>query len=299
MLASKTGPPALLPAAARYGKSPALAPGRRRWYAWRLPGGGVEWLRSYRWWTCGRWLAAFPAEGYRLLYPGSLALFGFIGFSVLKIPDGWSNPLYLAPLFVSVVLTYGMFWFVWAYFGALIAFACLAGPYRARRDHRQHAVDPYPLDPGFVAFVGEHPVRRHGGPHGRASADGRTTRKVLQPDETVKVVGRLHWSIYGRGVDRAGDRARRAARSPRRLPDPDWQHYARAGGWHDRRAGDPAAAGCLDPPPRDRDRGDRSARHLQARPAVAPHCRDERQQDRDGGCRAEDWPAASGAMARC
>ena len=30
---------------------------------------------------------------------------------------------------VSVVLTYGMFWFVWAYFGALIAFACLAGPY--------------------------------------------------------------------------------------------------------------------------------------------------------------------------
>ena len=70
--------------------------------------------------------AAFPAEGHRLLYPGSLALFGFIGFSVLKIPDGWSNPLYLAPLFVSVVLTYGMFW---AYFGALIAFACLAGPY--------------------------------------------------------------------------------------------------------------------------------------------------------------------------
>jgi hypothetical protein len=73
--------------------------------------------------------AAFPAEGYRMLYPSSLALFGFIGFSVLKIPNGWSNPLYLAPLFVSVVLTYGMFWFVWAYFGALIAFACLAGPY--------------------------------------------------------------------------------------------------------------------------------------------------------------------------
>jgi hypothetical protein len=72
---------------------------------------------------------AFPSEGYRMLYPGSLSLFGFIGFTVLKIPDGWSNPLYLAPLFVSVVLTYGMFWFVWAYFGALIAFACLAGPY--------------------------------------------------------------------------------------------------------------------------------------------------------------------------
>ncbi len=72
---------------------------------------------------------AFPAEGYRTLYAGSLSLFGFIGFTVLKIPGGWSNPLYLAPLFVSVVLTYGMFWFVWAYFGALIAFACLAAPY--------------------------------------------------------------------------------------------------------------------------------------------------------------------------
>ena len=72
---------------------------------------------------------SLPAQGYRLLYPGSLALFGFIGFTVLRIPGGWSNPLYLAPLFVSVVLTYGMFWFVWAYFGALIAFACLAGPY--------------------------------------------------------------------------------------------------------------------------------------------------------------------------
>jgi len=64
-----------------------------------------------------------------MLYPGSLALFGFIGFTVLKIPGGWSNPLYLAPLFVSAVLTYGMFFFVWAWLGALIAFACLAGPY--------------------------------------------------------------------------------------------------------------------------------------------------------------------------
>jgi hypothetical protein len=70
-----------------------------------------------------------PAESYRLLYPGSLALFGFIGFSILKIPGGWSNPLYIAPLFVSVVLSYGMFFFVWAWFGALIAFASLAGPY--------------------------------------------------------------------------------------------------------------------------------------------------------------------------
>ena len=24
--------------------------------------------------------------------------------------------------------------------------------------------------------------------------------KVLQPDETVKVIGRLHWWIYGRGA---------------------------------------------------------------------------------------------------
>jgi hypothetical protein len=70
--------------------------------------------------------AAFPLRGYRLLYPGSLALFGYIGFTVLKIPNGWSSPACLAPLFVSVVLTCGMFWFVWAYFGALIAFA---GPY--------------------------------------------------------------------------------------------------------------------------------------------------------------------------
>ena len=76
--------------------------------------------------------AAFPAEGYRMLYPGSLSLFGFIGFSVLKIPNGWSNPLYLAPLFVSVVLTYGMFWFVWAYFGALIASISTTRMLRAR-----------------------------------------------------------------------------------------------------------------------------------------------------------------------
>jgi hypothetical protein len=70
-----------------------------------------------------------PPDGYRLLYPGALSLCGFIGFTVLQIPGGWSNPLYLAPLFVSVVLSYGMFWFVWAYFGVLIAFACLAGPF--------------------------------------------------------------------------------------------------------------------------------------------------------------------------
>ncbi len=74
-------------------------------------------------------VTALPAEGYRLLYPGSLALCGFMGFSILKSPGGWSSPLYIAPLFVSVVLSYGMFFFVWAWFGVLIAFACLAGPY--------------------------------------------------------------------------------------------------------------------------------------------------------------------------
>jgi hypothetical protein len=74
-------------------------------------------------------MTTLPPGGYRLLYPGSLALCGFIGFSILRIPGGWSNPLYIAPLFVSVVLSYGMFFFVWAWFGALIAFACLAGPY--------------------------------------------------------------------------------------------------------------------------------------------------------------------------
>jgi hypothetical protein len=71
----------------------------------------------------------FPPEGYRLLYPGAMSLFGFIGFSVLRIPQGWSNPLYLVPLLVSVMLSWGMFWFVWIDFGVWIAGACLAGPY--------------------------------------------------------------------------------------------------------------------------------------------------------------------------
>ena len=71
----------------------------------------------------------FPVEGYRFLYPGAMSLFGFIGFSVLRIPNGYSNPLYLVPLIASVILTYGMFWFIWIYFGAGIAMACLAAPY--------------------------------------------------------------------------------------------------------------------------------------------------------------------------
>ena len=38
--------------------------------------------------------------------------------------------------------------------------------------------------------------------------------KVLQPDETVKVVGRLHWSIYIRGLRGAGGRGRAAGVVP-------------------------------------------------------------------------------------
>src|ERR1700761_9236769 len=72
---------------------------------------------------------SFPAEGYRFLYPGAMALFGFIGVSVLRIPRGYSNPLLLVPLFVSAVICYGMFWFIWAYFGAGIALACVGAPY--------------------------------------------------------------------------------------------------------------------------------------------------------------------------
>jgi uncharacterized membrane protein YdbT with pleckstrin-like domain len=48
---------------------------------------------------------------------------------------------------------------------------------------------------------------------------------VLQPEEKVLVVGRLHWSIYGRGwttlLIAVGLLAFAA-----RLPDPDWQRYA-------------------------------------------------------------------------
>jgi membrane protein YdbS with pleckstrin-like domain len=49
--------------------------------------------------------------------------------------------------------------------------------------------------------------------------------KVLQPDETVKVVGRLHWSIYIRAavvlVIALG-----VAVGSYWLTDPDWQRYA-------------------------------------------------------------------------
>ena len=50
--------------------------------------------------------------------------------------------------------------------------------------------------------------------------------KVLQPDETVLVVGRLHWSIYLRGLLVLAVAAVLLVYADK-LPDPDWQHYAR------------------------------------------------------------------------
>jgi membrane protein YdbS with pleckstrin-like domain len=49
--------------------------------------------------------------------------------------------------------------------------------------------------------------------------------KVLQPDETVKVVGRLHWSIYIRAVIVLLIALGVAAGSFW-LTDPDWRRYA-------------------------------------------------------------------------
>ena len=59
--------------------------------------------------------------------------------------------------------------------------------------------------------------------------------KVLQPDETVKVVGRLHWSIYVRGVVVLAVAVALLVLSAR-LPDPDWQRYCADGR--------PAWSGC-------------------------------------------------------
>jgi membrane protein YdbS with pleckstrin-like domain len=49
--------------------------------------------------------------------------------------------------------------------------------------------------------------------------------KVLQPDETVKVVGRLHWSIYIRGAVVLAVAAGLLVGSLW-VPDPDWQRIA-------------------------------------------------------------------------
>ena len=50
--------------------------------------------------------------------------------------------------------------------------------------------------------------------------------KVLQPDETVRVIGRLHWSVYLRGliviVLACGVTVLALSG---RLPNPDWQRY--------------------------------------------------------------------------
>ncbi len=48
--------------------------------------------------------------------------------------------------------------------------------------------------------------------------------KVLQPDEKTLVVGRLHWSIYGRALIVLVIAAALLVLS-RSVPDPDWQHY--------------------------------------------------------------------------
>lgn len=50
--------------------------------------------------------------------------------------------------------------------------------------------------------------------------------KVLQPDEKVLVVGRLHWSIYARALVMLAIGIALLAFSYR-VPDPDWQRYVR------------------------------------------------------------------------
>jgi membrane protein YdbS with pleckstrin-like domain len=49
--------------------------------------------------------------------------------------------------------------------------------------------------------------------------------KVLQPDEAVKVVGRLHWSIYGRALAVLAVAVTVLVGSYW-LPDPNLQRYA-------------------------------------------------------------------------
>ncbi len=52
--------------------------------------------------------------------------------------------------------------------------------------------------------------------------------KVLQPGEQVRVIGRLHWSIYLRGLLVVAI-ALAVLVGSQRLPDPIWQQYARRG----------------------------------------------------------------------
>jgi membrane protein YdbS with pleckstrin-like domain len=50
--------------------------------------------------------------------------------------------------------------------------------------------------------------------------------KVLQPDETVRVIGRLHWSVYVRGLIVILLACGIAVLAwSARLPNPDWQRY--------------------------------------------------------------------------
>jgi membrane protein YdbS with pleckstrin-like domain len=49
--------------------------------------------------------------------------------------------------------------------------------------------------------------------------------KVLQPEETVKAVGRLHWSIYGRAIV-VLLLAVAVLAFAESLTDPEWQRYA-------------------------------------------------------------------------
>jgi len=53
--------------------------------------------------------------------------------------------------------------------------------------------------------------------------------QVLQPDEVVKVIGRLHWSIYLRALFVLAVAVALILGSDK-LPDPFWQRYARLGG---------------------------------------------------------------------
>lgn len=73
--------------------------------------------------------APVPGLDWRLLYPAAVMLFALMGFTLLKIPRGFSHPAFVVPAFVSVVLSYGLVPFVWLRFGMMIAAATLATSY--------------------------------------------------------------------------------------------------------------------------------------------------------------------------